>query len=110
MASKLNATTESRRDFTKFQKIFLEELEKHVPTKKKIVRANQVTYMTKPLRMAIMTRSVLQNKYHKLKTKETLQNFKKQKDFCNRLYKRERKKFYSNLNPQNISDNNNNLD
>ena len=105
LAGKLNATTESRRDFTKFQNIFLEELEKHAPTKKKIVRANQVPYMTKPLRKAIMTRSGLQNKYHKLKTKDTLHNFKKQRNFWNRLYKRERKRFYSNLNPQNIFDN-----
>ena len=40
-----------------------------------------------------------------MKTEESLQNFKKQRNFCNRLYKREREKFYSNLNPQNISDN-----
>ena len=101
----LNATTDSRTDFKQFQQIFLEELEKQAPIKKKTVRANQAPYMTKPLRKAIMTRSGLQNKYHKLKTKESLQNFKKQRNFCNRLYKRERKKFYSNLNPQNISDN-----
>ena len=36
LATKLNATTGSRREFTKFQKIFLEEFEKHAPTKKKM--------------------------------------------------------------------------
>ena len=105
LASKINATTDNRTNFKQFQQIFLEELEKQAPIKKKIVRANQAPYMTKSLRKAIMTRSGLQNKYHKLKTEESLQNFKKQRNFCNRLYIRERKKSYSNLNPQNISDN-----
>ena len=52
-----------------------------------------------------MTRSRLQNRYHKLKTEESLQCFKRQRNFCNRLYKRERKNFYSNLNIKNITDN-----
>ena len=91
LAGRLNATTDSRTDFKQFQQIFLEELEKQAPIKKKIVRANQAPYMTKPLRKAIMTKSGLQNKYHKLKTEESLQNFKKQRKFCNRFYKRERK-------------------
>ena len=65
LASKLNATTDSRTDFKQFPQIFLEELEKQAPIKKKMVRANQAPYMTKPLRKAIMTRSGLQNKYHK---------------------------------------------
>ena len=42
-------------------------------------------------RKAIMTRSSHQNKYHKLKTDECLQSFKRQRNFCNRLYKREEK-------------------
>ena len=87
-----------------FKKHF-QVLENLAPTKKKIVRANQVPYMTKTLRKAIMTRSRLQNKYHKMKTEECFQNFKRQRNFCNRLYKRERKRFYSNLNPQSLFSN-----
>ena len=43
--------------------------------------------MTKALRKAIMRRSELESKAR----------FKKQKKFCSKLYKKERKKFYSNL-------------
>ena len=68
----------SRRVFTKFKETFLKELEKHAPIKKKIVRDDQVPYMTKPLRKAIVTRSGPQNKLHKLKTKKALQKFNKQ--------------------------------
>ena len=37
-----------------------------------------------------MTKSRLQNKYHKLKTDECLQSFKRQQSCGNRLYKREK--------------------
>ena len=40
--------------------------------------------MTKALRKAIMTRSRLQNMYFKLETDESLQNFKHQRNYCNR--------------------------
>ena len=61
--------------------------------------------MTKALRKAIMTRSRLQNRYYKLKTEESLICFKRQRNYCNRLYRRERKNFYSKLNVTNFFDN-----
>ena len=60
----LYANTESTRNFSKFQEIFLNVLDIHAPMKKKYIRANEVPYMTKPLRKAIMTRSRLENKFH----------------------------------------------
>ena len=66
-------------------------LQEHAPLKKRNVRANEVPYMTKALRKAIMTSSRLQNRHRKLKTNETKLSYKKQRNFCNRLYKRERK-------------------
>ena len=101
----LKADKENKTNFKKFEKTFLDVLQEHAPLKKRNVRANEVRYMTKALRKAIMTRSRLQNRHHKLKTNETKLSFKKQRKFCNRLYKRERKKFYSSLNFNNITDN-----
>ena len=103
LTSNLRVDIQNITNFIKFQSTFLHILEKHAPVKKRNVRANEVPYMTKTLRKAIMTRSRLQNKYHKLKTDECLQSFKRQRNFCNRLYKKERKKFYSNLNLKNIT-------
>ena len=57
------------------------------------------------LRKAIMHRSYLENKYYKYRTPVHWQANKKQKNYCNRLYKRERKRYYSNLNLSNITDN-----
>ena len=39
-----------------------------------------------------MRRSELETKYFKLKTNDTLKACKKQKNYCSRLYKKERKK------------------
>ena len=49
--------------YKNFENIFLKTLEHHAPLKKKIVRANNVPYMTKTLRKAIMRRSALENKF-----------------------------------------------
>ena len=61
--------------------------------------------MMKALRKAIMRRSELEAKYFKQKTNETLKAYKKQKNYCSRLYKKERKKFFENLNLSFVVDN-----
>ena len=72
-------------------------LDKHAPLKKKFVRGNQAPYMTKQLRKTIMRRSELESKYLKNKTIDNKTKFKKQNNFCSKLYKKERKTFYSDL-------------
>ena len=75
----LYANTESSRNFSKFQEIFLNVLDIHAPMKKTYIRANEVPYMIKPLRKAIMTRSRLENKCHKTKSLADKAVFKRQK-------------------------------
>ena len=72
--------------------------------KKRIVRANEVPYITKTLRKAISNRSRLEHQYYKRKSKESLTAYKKQKNFCSRLYKKERKRYYKNLDLKKITD------
>ena len=79
----------------------------HIPYKEKVVRANDEPYMTKTLRKAIMKRSSLENKYYKCNSETNRRALKKQKNYCNRLYKRERMNYYSNLNSNEITDNKN---
>ena len=74
------------------------------PFKKKMVRANHKPYVTKDLRKAIMKRSKLENKFYKNRSAENSRALRKQKNYCNRLYKRERRKYYSQLNLSNITD------
>ena len=70
-----------------------------------MLRANHKPYVTEQLGKAIMHRSYLENKYYKYRSPVHWQAYKKQKNYCNRLYKRERKRYYSNLNLSNITDN-----
>ena len=51
-----------------------------------------------------MTRSKLQKRYYKTNL-EDREHFKKHNNYCNRWYKKERKKYYSNINLQNITEN-----
>ena len=52
-----------------------------------------------------MRRSNLQTIYFKKRTPESLKKYRKEKNYCSKLYKKERKAFFSNLNPSNICDN-----
>ena len=80
-------------DYTVFEKIFLNVLNTYAPVKKKVVRANHMPYMTKVLRNAIMKRSYLQKKYYKSKSLEDRHAFKRQRNYCNRMYEGEKKLF-----------------
>ena len=60
--------------------------------------------MTKHMRKAIAKRLMHENKYHKNKSVDSLMAYKKQKKFCSRLYKKERKKYYTNFDPKNVTD------
>jgi predicted transport protein len=90
-------------NYDTFENIFLQTLEKHAPQKSKVVRANSKPYVSKEMRKAIMLRSQLRNKMHL--SHEYRIAYKRQRNYCNRLYKRERKKYYTNLNLKNITDN-----
>ena len=79
------------KDYSKFENIFLEILNKHAPPKKKVFRANHKPYMTKTLRKAIMRRSALENRYHKNKSIETFTTYKKHRNYTNRLMKKEKR-------------------
>ena len=73
--------------------------------KRKLLRANHSAYVSKPLRKAIIRRSHLKKDYYKNKSEKNFKAYKKQKNFCSRLYKKERKRFFNNLNPSFVTDN-----
>ena len=57
-----------------FEKLFIKVLDKHAPVKKKIVRANHAKCISKPFRKA-----------KKNQTTQSLERYKTQKNYCNRL-------------------------
>ena len=52
----------------KFNQTFLNVLNKHAPLKKKQLRANHASYVSKPIRRAIMRRTYLEYVYFKKRT------------------------------------------
>ena len=73
--------------------------------KRKLLRANHSSYISKTLRKSIIRRSHLKKDYCKNKSEKKFKAYKKQKNFCSRLYKKERKRFFNNLNTSFVTDN-----
>ena len=80
-------------------------LGRHAPIKNKTIRDKHAPYVTKTMRKAIIIRKELQHRYFKNRSSENLQFFKRQRCFCSRLYKREKKKHFNNLDLNQITDN-----
>ena len=85
--------------------MFLALLNKHAPTKKRYIRANQKNFMDKELNQAIMVRSKLRNKILKLKTEESRLVYNRQRNYCIKLLRQKKKVYFKNLNINSIIDN-----
>ena len=82
----LNILLSEASTLEEFDEFYLSVLNKHAPIKRKTVRINQAPYMTKTLRKAIMKRSALKTKFCRDKTLNSERMYKKQKNFCSKLY------------------------
>ena len=72
---------------------------------KKTVRGNQAPFMSQALSKAIMHRSKLKNKYNKDPNENNSRNYKRQRNFCVNLLRKEKKRFYSNIDLKFFEDN-----
>ena len=75
--------------YDKFDKLFLEALDKHAPRKTKILRANHSSYIA--LRKAIMKRSYLEKLYFKNRTENSLKLTKDKKTTVANFIKKKEK-------------------
>ena len=89
-----------------FENIFINALNVHAPLKKTIIRANTAPYMNKSLRKAMMRRSQLENKYYRTRLDIDKITYKKQNFFVSRLYKKERIRFFKNIDLRKVNKNN----
>ena len=80
-------------------------LEKHAPTKKKYVRANQASFITKTLSKEIMKRLRLRNKFLNTKIDIDRKAYNKQRNYVVSLLRKEKKDFYGNLDISKVTDN-----
>ena len=80
-------------------------LEKHAPTKKKNLTANQAPFITKTLRKEVMKRSRLRNKSLNTKRENDRKAYNKQRNYVVSLLRKEKKDFYGNLDISKVTDN-----
>ena len=88
-----------------FYKECAEVLNRHAPQKKKFVRGNNKPFMNKTLSQAIMQRTKLRNKFLKDPTEHNKILYTKQRNWCASLLRKEKKKYFANLNKMDIIDN-----
>ena len=75
----------------------METFNKHAPMHQKYIRANNAPYMNKTLNKAIMNRSRLKNKYSKCPNAYNEDRYKKQRNYCVNLLRREKKSIMNTL-------------
>ena len=79
-------------------------LETHLPIKQKLLRGNQQPFMSKDLSKAFMHRSKLKNLYNKHPSEDNEIRYKRQRNYCVNLLRREKMKYYNNLDLSVIKD------
>ena len=92
-------------DINDFQNIFKSTWESHAPLKKKVVRGNNAPFMNRTLSKAFMHISRLKNRYHKFLTEGNRNSFKRYRNFCVSLLKKEKRNYYNNLDIKTFQDN-----
>ena len=91
--------------FADFQSKFLYLLGKHVPVKKRYIKANQKNFMDKKLNQAVIVRPKLRNKFLKLKTEATRLAYANQHNYCVKLLQQKKRQYFESLNLSSITDN-----
>ena len=91
--------------YAEFEKVFLKELNKHAPLKKKILRHNNNAFTTKELRKEIMLRSKLKSKFTKERNHINWCNYKRQRNRCLSILRKTKKEYFNSLKIKQVSDN-----
>ena len=105
LKNELDKFDKEKMDYNTFSKIFMNTLNRHAPIKEKLVRGNNAPFMNKTLSKSFMLRSKLRNNYIKNPSTENESLYKKQRNYCVKLLKAEKKKYYNNLDLNVFTDN-----
>ena len=105
LSKSLAGINETNLNYEMFEEKFMEVVNEHVPMKEKIVRANNASFMDKTLSQAVMHRSRLRNKFLKNPNNVNKVRYKKYRNSCVNLFKKEKRKYYDNLDLRFITDN-----
>ena len=100
----LNFNNEMK-SYDDFKEIFMKVLNLYVPMKKKMVIGNNALFMNNGLPKAFIHRSKLKNKYNKNPKESNNLLYKKQRNLCVNLLKKEKKNYKNNLDLKILDDN-----
>ena len=92
--------------YDQFLLTFESVLDKHAPVKRRKVRGNQMPFMNKPLRQAVMRRSKLRNLCHKSRKSSDWDNYRKQRNYCVKLRNKARRDYLNNMQAADVNKNN----
>ena len=92
-------------NYENFKEIFITILNLHAPVKKKVLRGNNAPFMNKTLSQAFMHRSKLKNRFNKYPTENNKIFYNQQRNYCVSLLKKEKRKYYNNLDLRIFKDN-----
>ena len=92
-------------EFDLFKAALNEAIQRHAPTKRRYVRANQAPFINKTINEEIMKRSRLRNKFLNTKSDIDRKAYNMQRNLCVSLIKREKKNFFNNISTCDIADN-----
>ena len=87
------------------QEIIASLLSVYAPLKKKYLRANHASFVTKELRKAIMLRTRLRNIYLKQRTETTKVAYNRQRNKCVSILKKSKKSYFESLDTKFVKDN-----
>ena len=105
LLQELNNTNDGAINYDIFENICIGLINRHAPLKVKYIRANNMPFMNKKLSKAVMTRSRLRNKFLKIPSDENRANYTKYRNYCTRLFRKEKKLYYNNLDMKLLTDN-----
>ena len=100
-------TDDPNKNYDFLTNTFINIVNNYAPLKKKLIRGNQVAFMTRNLRKEIYTRSRFRNKFCKNPTKENENLHKKQRNKRVALRRKCIKEYFYNISNNNIVTNNN---
>ena len=81
--------------YVSFKNMFKKVVDKHAPMKSKLIRGTHAPFMNKELSKAIMHRSKLKNLQNKTKTKESWEAFKRQRNKCVAIKRKNVRSYFS---------------
>ena len=91
-------------EYDTFQEIIVSLLNVYAPLKKKYLRANHASFVTKELRKAIMLRTRFRNIYLKQRTETTKVAYNRQRNKCVSILKKSKKSYFESLDTKFVKD------